>query len=217
MADFEIIIGNRNYSSWSLRPWLLLEYLEIEHDETLIPLDQPDTKARLEEHSPSGLVPVLRHGKLRITESLAICEYLAELFPAGLLWPDNRTERALARAVSHEMHGGFLALRTHMPMNIKASHPGKGRGEGVEANIARITGLWNECLGRGSQPGDFLFGPFGIADAMYAPVVTRFKTYAVELDDTCQKYADAILDFPAMQKWAEAALEEPWTLEASEI
>lgn len=217
MADFEIIIGNKNYSSWSLRPWLVLEHLEVEYDETVIPLYRDDSKAELEKHSPNGLVPALRHGNLRIAESLAICEYLAELYPDRLLWPDNRTERALARSVSHEMHGGFMALRAHMPMNIRGEHPGKGRGEGVDGNIARVKALWTECLERGSLPGDFLFGPFGIADAMYAPVVGRFKTYGVQLDERCQKYADAIQALPAMKKWTTAALEETWKIEASEV
>jgi Glutathione S-transferase len=221
MSDLTLVIGNKAFSSWSLRPWLALKHTGRPFAEIVIPLRQPDTAARIREHSPSGRVPCLRHGDRVIWDSLAICEYLAETFPEAKLWPDDAHARAVARSVSAEMHGGFMALRTHMSMDLKAMLPGAGRNAESEADIARVTTLWRdsrEQFGKaaGQDEGPFLFGRFSIADAMYAPVVTRFITYGVELDATGRAYVDAVMNLPAMKDWVAAAKAEPWDPYADE-
>lgn len=208
MADFNIVLGNKNYSSWSLRPWLALKRTGTPFDEIVIPLSTSETESRIRVHSPSGRVPVLKHGDFTVWESLAIGEYLAELFPKARLWPEDRRARAHARAISHEMHAGFAALRTHMPMNVRASFPGKGMIPGITADIDRIVALWTEARSRFGTGGDLLFGHFTIADAMFAPVVTRFRTYGVALPATAQAYADAVWALPEMQAWIAAAKAE---------
>ena len=186
MADFTLVIGNKNYSSWSLRGWLMARIAGIEFDEIIVPLDLPDTQETIRKHSPSGRVPVLLHRGLAVWESLAIAEYLNDLMPEAGLWPSATAARAHARAISCEMHAGFLDLRNNMPMNIRSTYTGKGMTSGVRADIGRITSLWRDCRKRfaGASPKDdgFLFGAFGAADAMYAPVATRFRTYGVPLD-----------------------------------
>lgn len=215
--DLSIVIGNKNYSSWSLRAWLVLKQTGAPFEEIVIPLDRPETKAKLRVHSPSERVPVLKHGGETIWESLAIAEYLAELFPAAKLWPSHPTARAVARAVSNEIHAGFTALRAHMPMDVRGRYPGRGRGHGVDKDIERITDLWRGCRNRFGSDGDFLFGSFTIADAMYAPVVSRFITYDVELDHTGAAYRDAVWRSPTMQEWAKSANDEPWIIEQPTI
>lgn len=218
MADFTLYIGNKNYSSWSLRGWLMAKAAGITFDEVLIRLRQPNTKAEVLRRSPSGHVPALAHGEVSVWESLAIGEYLAELFPDAGLWPEDRAARAVARAVSTEMHAGFSALRTHFPMNVRSSFPNRASTPEVQADIDRITAIWHDCRTRFGKDGPFLFGDgFGNADAMYAPVVTRFRTYKVELDAGAQAYCDAVWAFPAMQEWATAAKNEPWVIEDSEF
>lgn len=212
MADLTLIIGNKAYSSWSLRPWLALTHVGVPFDEILVPLRQPDSKARILAHSPAGKVPALRHGERVVWDSLAICEYLAETFPAARLWPDDAHARAVARAVSAEMHAGFAALRTTMPMDLKRRAPGEGRSDGTLADIARIAGLWRDARARFGAEGPYLFGRFSVADCLYAPVVTRFETYGVELDAVCRAYADAVLALPSLRAWTEAARAEPWVL-----
>lgn len=217
MVDVTIYIGNKNYSSWSLRPWLALRQTGAAFEEVLIVLDQPETAANLRRHSPTGRVPVLRHGSLVVWESLAICEYLAERYPAARLWPADVGARAHARAVSHEMHAGFGELRRSMPMDISRRWPLAGRFDRARADIERVTVLWRECRARfgisgGDEGGDFLFGRFSIADAMYAPVVTRFITYGVPLDPVCTAYVHAVLAWPALQEWTAAAAREPWVI-----
>ena len=212
MDDVTLVIGNKAYSSWSLRAWLALTHVGVPFREVVVPLRQPDSTARILVHSSSGKVPALRHGGRTVWDSLAICEYLAETFPAARLWPDDPHARAVARAVSAEMHSGFVALRTNMPMDLKETHPGAGRTAECLADIARITALWRDVRGRFGQDGPFLFGRFSIADCMYAPVATRFETYAVELDPVCRAYADAVLALPALRAWTEAARAEPWTI-----
>ncbi len=213
MADFTLVIGNRSTSSWSLRGWLALKRTGAAFDEERVWFRRPDIKAQILKHSPSGLVPVLKHerneGALLIWETLAIIEYLAELFPAAGLWPEDIAARALARAVSAEMHGGFSPLRNHMPMDLQNQKPGEGLGEGVAENIERISEIWRDCRERFGNDGDFLFGPFTAADIMFAPVVTRFRTYGVDLDQVCRGYADAVLETSEMREWTEAALAEP--------
>lgn len=217
MADFTLVIGNKNYSSWSLRPWLVMKHLELPFSEELIPLYEEDSAERLSHYSPSGLVPVLRHGDVLLWESLAICDYLAELYPKAELWPWDAEARAVAKSVAFEMHGGFSALRSKMPMNIRGTKHGKGRSPEVEKNIARITQIWEDARTEFGRGGDFLFGKFGIADAMFAPVATRFRTYGVELTGASADYAQALLTHPAMLEWEGAARAEPWIIAASEV
>jgi glutathione S-transferase len=205
MAELTLVIGNKNYSSWSLRAWLTLKQAGAAFDEIRIPLDTPDTHAQILQHSPSGRVPALHHGSLTIWESIAICEYIAELFPDRHLLPTDPAARAIARTVSAEMHAGFVPLRQYMPMDCRARRPGEGKLPGVQENIDRITHLWRTCRQQFGSQGDFLFGHFTFADAMYAPVVSRFVTYGVSLDSVCQAYADAIWALPAMQEWLTAA------------
>ncbi len=213
MADFTLVIGNRSSSSWSLRGWLALKRTGAAFDEERVWFKRPDIKARILAHSPSGMVPVLKHKtkdrELLIWETLAIIEYLAELFPAAGLWPEDIAARAFARVVSTEMHAGFSPLRTHMPMDLQNQRPGEGLGEGVAGNIKRITEIWRDCRERFGKDGDFLFGPFSAADIMFAPVVTRFQTYGVDLNPVCRSYADAVLETSDMKEWTEAARAEP--------
>lgn len=221
MADFTLVIGNKNYSSWSLRGWLMAKIAGIEFDEIMVPLDRPETLATIRKHSPSGRVPVLLHRGLAIWESLAIAEYLNDLKPEVGLWPPSAAARAHARAISCEMHAGFMDLRANMPMNIRASFPGKGMTPGVRADIERITGLWRDCrkrfAGAFQKDDGFLFGTFGAADAMFAPVVTRFKTYSVTLDSDADAYCTAVLGHPAMKEWIDAAAHEPWLIDQYEL
>jgi glutathione S-transferase len=217
MADFTLYIGNKNYSSWSLRPWLALKHTGAAFDEVMIPLDEPTTKATILRHSPSGRVPALLHGELTVWDSFAICEYLAELFPEAKLWPEAKDARAVARAAASEMHSGFAALRGHLPMNIRSSFPNRGVTPEVQADVNRITVLWRDCRKRFGAGGDFLFGAFSTADAMFAPVVTRFRTYKIELDEVAQAYTDAVVALPAMQEWATAARNEPMVIESAEF
>jgi glutathione S-transferase len=217
MAEFTIYIGNKNYSSWSLRPWLALKHTGAAFEEVIIPLDQKDSAANLRRQSPSGRVPVLRHGTLTIWETVAICEYLAEQFPAARLWPAERDARAHARAVSNEMHAGFAALRNLLPMDISRRWPLGDRLAKVGPDVERVAAIWRECRQRfGSRgangAGDFLFGGFTIADAMFAPVTTRFLTYSVPLDPVCSAYVADMQRWPAMQEWAAAAKAEPWVI-----
>lgn len=212
MSEFTLVIANKNYSSWSLRPWLAMRMAGITFDEIVIPLRQPETKAAILAHSPAGLVPILKHGGHRIWESIAILEYLAERFPASQLWPEDPAARAHARSVSAEMHAGFRALRINMPMNVRASKPGQGMTPEVAVNIARICEIWRDCRERYAATGPFLFGPFSNADAMYAPVVTRFATYGVFLDDVSKAYCQTIRETPPMVEWYAAGAAEPWSI-----
>jgi glutathione S-transferase len=221
MAEFTMVIGNKNYSSWSLRGWLMAKIAGIDFEEIIVPLDLPETQASIRKHSPSGKVPVLLHRGLAIWESLAIAEYLNDLKPEAGLWPTSAAARSHARSISAEMHSGFAELRDKMPMNIRAAYPGKGMTPAVRADIERITGLWRDCRKRfgGAFPKDdgFLFGTFGAADAMYAPVVTRFRTYGVKLDSETEAYCAAVLAQPAMKQWSDAAKNEPWLIAKMEL
>ncbi len=211
MTKPTLIIANKNYSSWSLRAGLVLMRTGLDFDEIVIPLDTPETRDAIAVHSPTGKVPVLRVGDLSIWDSLAICEYLAETVPGAGLWPADAGARAAARAVSAEMHSGFMALRRHLPMNMRAHYPDREHGPEVDADIARITAIWQSCREDFGGTGDLLFGSFTIADAMYAPVVSRFRTYGVPLPAPCQTYAEALWAVPEMQQWAAAARDEPFT------
>jgi len=208
MAEFTLVIGDKNISSWSLRPWLALKHLGVAFDEEQVRLRQPDTRQQNLRHAPSGKVPVLKHNGLVIWDSLAISEYLAEQFPACHLWPADAAARATARACSAEMHAGFQALRTHLPMDILGRFPGRGHdGEGVALDIARVQEIWLQARARFGAGGPFLFGAFGIADAMYAPVVSRFLTYAVECPPECRVYMENVWNMPAMQEWRQGCTE----------
>lgn len=206
MTQYRLVIGNKAYSSWSLRPWLLMKEAGLAFEEIRIPLYQDGHAARILQHTPAGRVPVLHDGALTVWETLAICEYLAERHPQKNLWPAAVAARAHARAVSAEMHAGFAALRSNLCMNLRRTFAGAGMTPAVARDIARIEALWGDCLAR--YGGPFLFGRFGIADAMYAPVATRFKTYAVTLGADAQRYAERVLALPSMRAWyADAAAE----------
>jgi glutathione S-transferase len=217
MAAFTLVLGNKNYSSWSLRGFLAAHLAGIEFEERLVRLSEPGTRAALLGHSPAAKVPILKHGPRVVWDSLAIIEYLAEQCPQAGLWPADPDARALARSIAAEMHAGFAALRRHMPMNLRKSLPGKGQGPGVADDIARIGQIWHDCRSRFGSGGPFLVGMPGAADAMYAPVATRFRTYAVALDPVAQAYADAVLAWPPFLEWQAAALEEPWILAEDEV
>jgi glutathione S-transferase len=210
-----LIVGNRNYSSWSLRPWLAMKHAGVAFDEVRVPLNRPDTRAQILRHSPSGRVPCLVDGTLAVWDSMAICEYVNERYAGGRLWPDDVAQRARARSIAAEMHSGFAALRTHMPMDIRARYPDRGASAvarpDVGEDIARIQAIWSDCLS--ASGGPFLFGGFSVADAFYAPVVTRFRTYAVALPAGLSVYSEAVFALPAMQQWVAAAAAEPETLD----
>jgi glutathione S-transferase len=216
VSDYTLVIGNKNYSSWSLRPWLLMRQAGLPFREIRIPLYTPESKAQIREYSPSGRVPCLLDGGLAVWDSLAICEYVAERHPELQLWPAAGAARAVARSVSAEMHAGFQHLRSNMGMNCRGRFPGLGRTVEVAGEIERIQRLWADCRARfgGTQP--LLFGPFSIADAMFAPVVLRFRTYQVQLNPVCREYADAVLGLPALQEWLAAALAETEVIAAFE-
>jgi glutathione S-transferase len=216
-SQFTLVVGNKNYSSWSLRGWLATRAAEVAFDEVLVRLSEPGSKAELLKHSPAGKVPVLKHGERVVWDSLAIVEYLAEIRPDAGLWPADPAARAHARSIAAEMHSGFQALRARMPMNLRKSLPGKGRGRKVTQDIERIRAIWRDCRARHGAQGPFLFGHFSAADAMYAPVATRFRTYAVELDDGCRDYMDAVLARPDYREWHAAALAEPWVIAEDEV
>ncbi|OWY39208.1 glutathione S-transferase [Xenophilus sp. AP218F] len=205
---FTLIIGNKNYSSWSLRPWLVLKMLNEPFQEQQIDLFLSDTKARILAANPAGKVPVLIDDKLRVWDSLSICEYLAECFPASRLWPDDGALRAIARSIVSEIHSGFSAMRQHLPMNIRLSRVAYESSPAVESDIARVIALWEEHLPRHESDGPFLFGAFTIADAFCAPIATRFATYDVKLPTRSQAYVQHILSLPAMQEWYQAARSE---------
>lgn len=206
-----LVIANRNYSSWSLRAWLALRHTGAPFDEVVIPLAQPHTREEIRRHTPSGRVPALKDGELTVWDSLAICEYAAEKFPEAHLWPEDAATRAVARSVCAEMHAGFLALRSDLPMNIRLRRP-KTLSEPAERDVARIEAMWADLRNRHGRKGPFLFGAFTIADAFFAPVATRFATYGVKLSGAAAAYQDALIGLPAMSEWMDLAHKEPWTL-----
>jgi glutathione S-transferase len=216
MSRYTLVIGNKNYSSWSLRAWLLMKQAGMPFDEIRIPLYVAGSKESLRKYAPSGKVPVLLDGSLAVWDSLAIAEYLAERHPDRRLWPQDSAVRAVARSISAEMHSGFSALRSNMSMNCRGSFPGVGRTVEVAADIERIQRMWTDCRERLGAAGPFLFGEFTIADAMYAPVVLRFKTYAVQLAPVARQYADTVLALPSLQDWVEAAKAETEVIPAFE-
>ena len=213
----QLIIANKNYSSWSLRPWLAMKVAGISFEETVISLDAPDFTARITAVSGAGKVPVLIDGDVRIWESLAILEYLAEKFPDAGLWPRDGAARAHARAIAAEMHASFQPLRRQLPMNMWRPVLARQLDADAEADVARIDDIWTNCRARFGAGGPFLFGTFGAADAMYAPVVSRFHTYAVEVSLAARDYMRAVMALPACNEWRHAALREPWVLPHDEV
>lgn len=212
---FNLVIGDKNYSSWSLRPWLLMRMFDIPFSETHVVLRKPESRDAILEHSPSGKVPLLKGPDGPIWDSLAIAEYLSDLYPDRGLWPADTRLRAIARAVSCEMHSGFAPLCDQLPMDCNRSLTPPDLSDGTRQDIARIVAVWTHCL-KAATDGPFLFGRFSVADAMYAPVTSRFRTYSIDLgafgdDGTAQSYVDTLLDLPAMKTWfaeARAQLEE---------
>jgi glutathione S-transferase len=213
----KLIIGNKNYSSWSMRPWIAMKVSGIAFEETVISLDAEDFKAHVAPVSGTGKVPVLIDSDVRVWESLAILEYLAEKFPNAGLWPADTTARAHARAVANEMHAEFLPLRRLLPMNMWRPVIKRELTPEAAANVARIEAIWNDCRARFGKGGPFLYGRFGAADAMYAPVVARLPTYEVAVGAGTRTYMDVVMALPAWREWHEAAVKEPWVLAADEV
>ena len=210
-----LIFANRNYSSWSLRAWLVLRHFSVPFDEDMVLLNGEGWKETLRRKSPTGQVPVLVDGPAVVPETIAIIEYLNDKYPAKGIWPSDRLKRAQARAVAAEMHGGFMALRDSAPMNLRASHPGKVDFDVVADDLKRIERIWGDLLSRSGGP--YLFGSFNAADAMFAPVATRIRTYELPVSDLAQEYVEAIYALPAFQEWFAEAVKEPWVVEQDEI
>jgi len=209
-----LVIGNKNYSSWSFRPWIAMKVAGIAFAERLIPLYEPGSREEILRYSPAGKVPVLLDGEQRVWESIAILEHLAERFPQAGLWPAEQNARSHARAIAAEMHAGFQALRKACPMNMWLPAKERPQMEEVLENASRIDAIWRGCLeGYG---GPFLFGEFGAADAMYAPVVSRFHSYGIPVSPVSRAYMDAVMGLPAWREWREAALQEPWVMRHNE-
>jgi glutathione S-transferase len=216
MPRLKLVIANKNYSSWSMRPWVLLTQTGIAFEEVQLWFDDDAHALGAEDYSPTGQVPVLMIDGEPVWDSLAICEAVAELFPEKALWPTDPRARRLARSICAEMHAGLRNLRSAMPMNIRASHRGKGMTAEAKRDIERVTAAWETCRERFGAHGDMLFGPFGVADAYYAPVVMRFMTYAVSLPPVAQSYADAVQRLPAVRAWIDAARQETAFVRADE-
>jgi glutathione S-transferase len=210
----KLVIGNKVYSSWSMRPWVVMRAYAIAFEEVLVELRSGSTRDRILAHSPSGKVPCLIDGETRVWESLAILEYLAEKYPAKAIWPQNVKARAHARAVSAEMHAGFANLRSQCPMVITKRFQARPRSNEVMADVARITAIWREARGLfgAAAGGPFLYGAFGAADGMFAPVVTRFHTYSIPVDAESRAYMDAVMAHPSFKDWLAGAVAEPWSL-----
>jgi len=208
MADNKLILGNKTFSSWSLRGWLVTRQSGIAFEEVVIPLRKPETRAAILKYSPAGKVPTLIIEGEAIWDSLAIAEYLAERFADSGLWPAEPAARRLARCVTAEMHSGFAKLRDALPMDLSRHFPGHAIAPDVQAEIDRIQAIWRDCRARHGKGGDFLFGGFCIADAFYAPVVTRFRTYDVKLDAVSEAYCAAVTASALMQEWSAAAAAE---------
>lgn len=207
--NLELVIGNKNYSSWSLRPWLLMSYFDLPFNEIKLPLDTPEFYRRIANYSPTARVPVLRDGDETIWDSLAICEVVNERYLDGKAWPENPRARAAARCAVAEMHSGFSALRSQLPMNCHRQPDGYRWKQDADLDIARIQALWGDLHSKFANGGDFLCGTFGMVDAMFAPVCVRFRTYGVELDENASRYVDTIYQIPAMQAWLTEAKQEP--------
>lgn len=213
-----LVIANKIYSSWSLRPWILMRHYGIGFDEVMIPLDQPDTRQQILRYSPAGKVPVLVDGEVVVWESLAIMDAVADMHPGLPIWPKAPAARALARSIAAEMHAGFRALRAALPMNLARRFAHRDRGADVTADVERVTAIWRDARTRFGADGPFLFGAdFGAADAMYAPVVTRLDTYSWPVDPDIRAYMDAVMALPAFREWHDQALRETWVVPHDEV
>jgi glutathione S-transferase len=217
VEKFELIIGNKAYSSWSLRPWLALKHADVVFAETRVPLYVHGYKEELLKYAPSGKVPILKHGAVTVWDSLAICEYLAGLFPQAQLWPEDAAIRALARSVSAEMHSGFTAIRSAMPFNCRAHDRHVPISAEIQKEIDRVQALWQDCRDQHGKGGPWLFGRFSIADAMYIPVALRFITYSVPLHAAARGYADTAQEHPAVREWTAAAMQETEVMISNEV
>ena len=216
MSDLTLYIANKNYSSWSFRPWIMLKVRDIPFKEVLIPFDDAAGNPKFREISPTGKVPILRHGDLCVWESLAIIEHVADFFPEMHLWPEDLEERAIARSISTEMATGFFALRNACPMNIRRKPASIETNDELRADVARIEDIWSSRLERSGGP--FLFGAaFTTADAMYTPVVNRFDVYELTDKPEARAYMEALKALPAWQEWEQAAREETWTVPSDEV
>ncbi|WP_293867285.1 glutathione S-transferase family protein [uncultured Alsobacter sp.] len=215
----KLVIGNKAYSSWSLRPWLLMKVHGIPFEEQLVLLDTPEFRKEVASFKAGSTVPILVDGPITVWESIAIMDHLADRFPDKVMWPRDLAARSFARAISAEMHAGFRALRAACPMNLRKRYAHADRGELVTKDVSRVTWLWKQARARFGEPagGPFLFGSFTAADAMYAPVVTRLQTYSIPVDAGIRAYMDAILDLPAFVAWQEAAMAEPWIVGHDEV
>jgi glutathione S-transferase len=211
-----LVIGNKNYSSWSLRPWIAMKAAGIPFAEIVIPLYEPGSREEILEYSPAGKVPVLLDGDQTVWESLAILEHLAERFPDKQLWPADARARSHARVVATEMHAGFQALRRACTMNLWLPPKPRPQADEVLADAARIEAIWTECRARFGQGGDFLFGAYGAADAMYAPVVARFHSYGLPIGAVGRAYIEAVMGLPAWKEWYAAAMRETWIMRHNE-
>jgi glutathione S-transferase len=215
MAAYTLVVGNKNLSSWSLRPWLALKTIGVPFEEIVVRLDQPETRASIKDHSPAGKVPILKIAEgsrsTIVWDSLAICETLAERHPDAKLWPDDPFLRARARSYAAEMHSGFPDVRQELPMDFARTLDTPDLSEGAQTQVRRIIESWTQALSE--NPGGFLFGRFSIADCMYAPVVSRFMTYGIALPGTVQSYCSRMMELPAMRDWrtaAEAEIARGW-------
>jgi glutathione S-transferase len=213
----QLVVGNKNYSSWSMRPWMALKVADIPFEDRVLHLDDPDFKSELAKLTPAGKVPVLIDGGIRVWESLAIIEYLAEKFPAKHVWPADSAARAHARVVSAEMHAGFAPLRRHCAMNMRRPPRRRELTPEVENDVRRIEAMWRDCRARFGKGGPFLFGAACAADAMYAPVVSRFHTYDIAVADDTRAYMRAVMALPAWGEWEKAARQESWLLPRAEV
>jgi glutathione S-transferase len=217
MSGLHLVIGNKNYSSWSLRPWIAMKMAGIPFRETIIPVLTPQFASQVSKHSPAGKVPVLHHGKITVWDSLAILEYLAETFPEKNLWPKTKAARAYARSICSEMHSGFNALRSTCPMNLRRPKKSVPMSDAVKADIVRIERIWKECRKTYGKDGTFLFGKFTIADAMFLPVATRFDTYGISISKESREYADHVMRLKPFLEWKKEGLKEAWIIPANEV
>ena len=212
----KLVVANKAYSSWSLRPWILLAHFKIPFEDVTIPLDLPDTRKRILAHAPNGKCPSLHDGPISVWESIAIVDYVAEKYPDKPIWPKTKAARALARSLSAEMHAGFQALRNHCPTNFRRPVKKRELTSEVEADVARIEAAWSGARKDFGKAGPFLFGRFSAADAMFAPVVNRFHVYDVPVKRATRDYMDAIMELPAWKAWINDAEAEPWRIERYE-
>ncbi|NVJ97763.1 MAG: glutathione S-transferase family protein [Alphaproteobacteria bacterium] len=217
MPDLKIIIGTKNYSSWSLRGWLAVRHTGLPFEEIKLALDTPDFYKQIEALSPTRCVPALHHGEARVWDSLALIDYCARIAPEKFWWPEDNAAFANARSIAAEMHSGFLALRGAAPMNMRGRWTDMALSEGVQKNVDRIDAIWQEARARFGMDGDFLFGEFGAADMMYAPVVSRFQTYDIKVSDTSKAYMDAVHAHPYMAEWIEETKTETHIVPVDEI